>query len=114
MHSCNLLLKIASPLSPLSTKYESRSISTKLTEAAFIHPHDSKGKASCVPPERLLSNNNEPELITPQSRDSSTIIYLYQEKDEFGVKGEGCSDQGTGEFPGTVYINHKAVDWPPF
>jgi hypothetical protein len=44
----------ASPLSPFSTKYESRSISTKLTEAAFIHPHGSKGKASCIPPERHL------------------------------------------------------------
>jgi hypothetical protein len=80
LHSCNLLLKIASPLSPLSTKYESRSISTKLTEAAFIHPHDYKGKASCVPPERHLSNKNEPELITPQSRDSPTVFFYIRKR----------------------------------
>jgi hypothetical protein len=84
LHSCNLLLQIAFPLSPFSTKYESRSISTKLTEAAFIHPHDSKGKASCVPPERLLSNNNEPELITPQTRDSSTIFFHIRKRMSLG------------------------------
>ena len=33
---------------------KSRTISTWLTEAAFFIPHCSKGKASCVPPERHL------------------------------------------------------------
>jgi len=58
----------------------------KLTEAAFIHPHDSKGNASCVPPENFRINYNEYELITPQPRNSSRKIILYQEKDELGVK----------------------------
>jgi hypothetical protein len=36
----------------LSSNAKSRIISARLIEAAFIHPHDSKGEASCVPPER--------------------------------------------------------------
>jgi hypothetical protein len=56
----------------------------------FIHP-DSKGKASCSPPERHLINNNELELITPQLRDSSTIIFHIRKRmswKRIRVKGE--------------------------
>ena len=63
-----------------------RSISTKLTEAAFIHPHDSKGKASSVPPERHLIKLQWTWINYSIITRFVNYNLLHQEKDELGVK----------------------------
>ena len=50
-----------------SSNTKSRTNSTWLTGTAFNHPHDSKGKASCIPPESIESNSINVNLLPHNS-----------------------------------------------